>query len=301
MFRKVLGIVVLSAIGTVLVVGTFLYFKKGPCEEPLTYTIGTIDPRFGVAPETFKKDLTQAIGIWEKALGTPLFAESTKGAVTINLVYDIRQQTTQKEQVLNENISQTSQTADSVRREYAMLKAQYEQAHQAYEVQLAAFNEAQARYNAKVDHWNNAGGAPKEQYDALTAEKNNLLALRGALEQKRQEVNGLADTVNTFIKKYNLLVAYINSNINAINNDGLAGTQFEEGVYVSDENGQRINVYQFVNKTDLIRVLAHELGHALALGHNTNPDSIMNPVNTSESLTVSPEDLRDLKTACGIK
>ncbi len=294
-------IVLLSGIGTILVVGSFLYFQKGPCETPITYKIGTIDPRFGVTSGDFKIDILEASSIWEKPINRSLFTYDPNGALTINLVYDIRQQTTQKEKVLNANISQTSTTADSIKQQYIALKAQYEQAQQEYTIQLAQFNQAQASYSAEVDHWNSVGGAPQKQYDALTVEKNNLLAQQSALEQKRQGVNQLADTVNAFINKYNLLVSYINSNVRAINNDGLAGTQFEEGVYISDESGKRINIYQFENQTDLIRVLAHELGHSLGLGHDTNPNSIMNPVNQSNSLVASPEDLQELKVGCGIK
>src|SRR3989344_4685261 len=288
-------IVLLSSIGTILVIGSFLYLHQGPCATPITYKIGAVDPRFGVTPDDFKKDVLQASNIWEKPIEKPLFAYDPKGTITINLIYDNRQQITQKESEPSANISQTSATAAAVKQQYSALRAQYEQAQQEYTTLWAQFKQAQAAYNAEVDHWNSVGGAPKPQYDVLTAGKNALLAQQNALEQKRQEVNGLAETVNAFIHRYNLLVSYINSNVNAINNDGLAGTQFEEGVYISDGSGKKINIYQFGNKIDLIRVLAHELGHALALEHNANPNSIMSPVNQSESLAVSPEDLEALK------
>jgi len=288
-------------VGIAIVGGSYFYFHKEPCEVPITYQIGMVDPRFGVSQDEFKNDITRAIKIWGEPRDTPLFVYDPKGEITVNLIYDIRQETTEKEKVLTAAIDQTSEAADSVRRQFYVLKADYERAEQEYENQVAAFNQAQDAYNKDVARWNSVGGAPKPQFDALTREKNRLLAWRNTLEKMRQEVNRLADTVNAYINKYNLLVANINSNVDEINNDGLAGTQFEEGVYTSDENGERITIYQFVDKVDLVRVLAHEFGHALALDHNANPISIMNPVNQSDTLTLSPDDLEALKTACGIK
>lgn len=298
--RKVL----LSGICAVLMLGAFFFLEFSqpvPCASAITYKIGTVDPRFGVTSDDFKKDITRATAIWDQSIDRTLFAYGPNGALTINLVYDSRQAITQKEQTLNANINQASTTAESVKQQYTALKAQYAQAQQEYTTQLAEFNQAQASYNAEVAHWNSVGGAPSAEYDALNKEKNHLLMEQTALEAKRQSVNQLADTVNAFINKYNLLVSYINTDVSAINNDGLAGTQFEEGVYISDASGRTINIYQFENQVDLIRVLAHELGHSLGLGHNSNPNSIMNPVNQSTSLTTSPDDLAALKAVCEIK
>lgn len=293
--------VITLVIGVALVGGSYFYFHKEPCEAPITYQIGVVDPQFGISAEEFKSDIARATGIWGEPRGAPLFAYDPEGEVTINLIYDIRQEATDKEKVLSATIDQTSEAANSVRQQFYALKAEYEQASAKYTAQIQAFNQAQAAYNAQVEHWNSAGGAPKAQFDALTREKERLFAWRDTLEGMQQEVDRLAEAVNAYISKYNLLVARINANVNEINNDGLAGTQFEEGLYTVDKDGERITVYQFSDKTDLIRVLAHELGHALALDHNENPDSIMNPVNQSETLMLSSEDSEALKVRCNLE
>jgi hypothetical protein len=301
MFSRILKNILALALLGVVIYFALPYLPKTPCKNPIEYKIGTIDPRFGVSVEEYKKDIAQASAIWGKAVGKTLFEYNPKGALTINLIYDSRQKITQQEKVLNNQISQTSGVADSVKQEYTSLENSYLQAKQSYEAELADYNQEQGGYNSQVEYWNSQGGAPEAEYAKLSAEKNRLQSKRSILEAERVRMNDLGSQINALIDKYNLLVAHINSNVSAINNDGLAGTQFEEGEYVRDVSGKRINIYQFENKTYFIRVLAHEMGHSLGLEHNNNPHSIMNPVNRKENLTLSADDLAELKTECGIK
>jgi hypothetical protein len=285
-----------------LVAGAYYYTKPvPPCTEPIRYSLGAVDAQFGLSEAEFAADIARAEAIWEKAIGRDLFVYDPEGKLSVSLTYDIRQKLTDKERLLSAGIDEKKETADSIRQQYSALRADYQAKAEAYARAVESYNARQRAYNERVEFWNSKGGAPPTEYQKLNDERAALENERAALEEERVALSALVERVNAFIDRYNLLVARITSDINEINNDGLAGTQFEEGLYSRDASGERITVYQYEDKIDLIRVLAHEFGHALGLDHNGNAVSIMNPVNQSDTLTLSPEDLRDLKARCGIE
>lgn len=296
-FIKGLSLWLLLGLTAFLVYTNFI--EKKPCEMPIEYRLGAIDERFGLDKGTFLDALAQASTIWEVPLGKKLFEYNVNGKLAVNLIYDERQQLTQQNQSLETKISQTKLSAAAAKQEYITLDQRYEQDHLIYENELKQFGQAQRDYNATVAYWNKRGGAPKNVYEQLNTQANDLAAQQKTLEQKRSELISLANEINALIAKYNLLVSKVNVNIDTINQ--AAGREFEEGTYVADDSGTRINIYEFSNKTKLIRVLAHELGHALGLGHNSNPDSIMYELNQSTKMELSVEDIQALEGRCGIK
>jgi hypothetical protein len=260
--------------------------QKRPCDVPIEYKIGTIDPRFGITESSFQNDIAEAGRVWGATIHRQLFKYNPDGELTINLVYDWRQQTTQDEGELKSNMTQLTASAGSIKRQITSLRETLQASKQEYEDQTA-------QYNGQVEHWNNSGGAPNDVHASL----NDELA---ALEQKRRDLNEQNNQINALINQYNMMIGNINARARVINNDGLAGTEFRKGVYAVKGDFKHIDIYQFREQSDLLLVLVHELGHALGLQHNGNSNSIMSPLLGSAGVDLSPEDLKDLRALCSL-
>jgi predicted Zn-dependent protease len=97
-------------------------------------------------------------------------------------------------------------------------------------------------------------------------------------------------------------VSTLSLNADTYNNIGSGQeTEFQEVVYKKDISGEEIIVYQYDNYTKLVRVLAHEFGHALGLGHFDSLSAIMYSVNQGNNLQLINGEISNLKSFCHIK
>ena len=273
-----------------------------PCSRVLTYSIGSIDPRFGISKSVLVADLKEAAGIWKKAAGKDLLVYQESGAdVTVSLVYDERQAATDKLKGLGIALDKSKETYDSLKARYDSLSARVASERAQYDAKVAAYKNHEAEYNAKVRAVNSRGGATPDEYEIIQADKAALEAEFDALKSYEREMNADIDTVNALATTINQLIVQLNLNVAQYNQTGAAAGEFEEGLYRFSGGVQTIDIYEYSNRVRLVRVLAHEMGHALGFDHVDESDAIMFKINQSTSLQTTAADIAEMNAVCRLK
>jgi len=247
---------------------------QSPCDTPKTFRIGSIDPRFNISKDELIQDAEEAASAWKNDKGMVLLQYDPNAAMPLNLIYDQRQALNSQINSLNNQVDQQKNT----------LKPEISD----YEQKVAAFKQQSDALNAQIQYWNSKGGAPQDVYNKLTAQQQSLQQQATQLQQMATQLNQSTDQYNQQIQQLNKKV----NNYNAV----LASTP-EEGLYSRDGASEEIDIYITNSQRELIHTLAHEMGHSLGLGHNSNPNSIMYPY-TDTAITPSIDDEAALAEVC---
>lgn len=273
-----------------------------PCQRPITYSIANIDPSFNLTEEEVLNNIYQVEKIWESPINKQLFEYSPTGNLKINFVYDYRQKATDTLKKMGIIINDDQSTYDSLKSRYDSLVASYNKEKARLESLIATYNADKSTFEREVNYWNSRGGAPKSERNALEQKRVDLNNQVTVINQAENSLNGLVDSINSTGIILNKLIATLNLKVNTYNTVGSSiSKEFSEGEYARDANGTTINIFQFNDKNQLLRVLAHEFGHAIGLEHLDNPKAIMYYLNEGMNQELTTDDLVALKGICGIK
>ena len=281
-----------------------------PCATPLPWRIATIDDRFALSPAQARAAVQQAAELWERAVGRRLFSDDPAAGFPIRFEYDDRQANLQERIGLQREIEEAGRRLAAERAELSDRRAGFEEVQAAYEERLDEFDRQATDHNVIVRGWNERGDAPEAVLEELRSVGEKLEVEHRELDQQRQELATLRRSLQDEVEGLNGELGEHARRRSAL---GVMFplTRVEAGLYwevVKKQTGrvvsiQRgIDIYRFADLDDLEFVIAHELGHALGLGHATVPGALMGEEHGGMVVfaggSIQPSDLALLRSRC---
>jgi len=274
----VILIVVMLGIGLVnretLVARANAVLYQSPCDTPIPYRIGTIDPQFNMSQAEFTQAIAEGTAVWSTSYGKPVFVYDPESSFTVNLIYDTRQTLNTQINAMNTELEQKD---TNLKPEIA-----------AYRQQSADLQRQINDLNQKIQSSNEEGGASEEEYQKLTAEQNQL-------RQEANALNAKAEALSQQTKEYNTEIRQLDQKVNTYNE--ALQVKPEGGLYTYNGVQRKIDIYIYDSHQELLHTLAHEFGHALGMDHVSNTNAIMN-ARTNKNTTLTQDDMNALIAVC---
>ncbi|MFN3188173.1 MAG: matrixin family metalloprotease [Candidatus Paceibacteria bacterium] len=267
------------------------------CVTPIYYRIGDFDDRFSISQSSSKEAVSKAGSVWESLTNRDLFIYDEKAKFTINFIYDDRQEIALDQHDTEARLNTVEEQNKKIEAEFKALERTFIQAKEQYEQSVASYNLALNNLNEKIDRFNASNAPTQAEERQLHREQAALERDAMALDVEVGRLNQMSDELNSLVQRGNVMVELYNQGVQSYNSRFGEAHEFTQGDYRSNQ----INIYTFLNEEELIRVLVHELGHSLGIGHVENEESMMYHMmsNQPKVASLSREDEEAFFATCG--
>lgn len=270
--------------GVVLAVILLVLFIK---PKPVTYQLGYLDTRFGLSNDEAISIINDAAQRWNNAAQKNLLKYDPHGKVTINFVYDYRQEYVDAEKKVKAEYSYLSSIESSLNAELYQVnqeKSQFNSDSLALNNDLNSLNNDIVALNKKINYWNSLGGAPPGIYEELNSERKELNSRNKELQSRSSQLDKIqvktneeAQDYNKKLADYNKQIDEENAKLSALYDEFSKHQNNSPETDVGEYYSNTISIYSFDDNSELRVTLMHEFGHALGCEHAQSANSIMYP------------------------
>src|SRR5574343_1324819 len=174
-----------------------------PLDTRLHFKIGEVDPRFHFSRSELENFAQPAADIWQQGTGRSWFVYDPHARLTINVMYDQRQQQTTQRLSELEKIQNTQQQQQDQVQNIHQYKSEIEQSQQRIDAKQALFQQQVQRYHQIIAQVNQQGGARPEFKQQLDQQKYALEQMQAELNQMVIQHNQLVSQSNSQVASYN--------------------------------------------------------------------------------------------------
>jgi hypothetical protein len=255
-------------------------FAHSDCGIPVHFRLGELDPRFGFDRFSVEAALVEAGNLWQASSEALLFVGSDHPrAMLVSLVFDERQHGANLRRSLRGGLDRDRAELEAGEAMLRQWNEQIEAGRRAYERDSAALAQRVRVHEAALAAWQRGEGERSEAWRReLEAESAGIHTAISELELALDELNGQIAAYNRRAEDMRRYVEDYRGRIATYNTVSSSGP-IESGRYSYDRaQGRRISIFRAEGYDELVWILAHELGHALGLGHVEEAGAIMHPL-----------------------